>query len=270
MPLQRILIVDDEPLARERVAALVRAVAPAAELREATDGDDAVDQLSAWHPDAVFLDIQMPGRDGFGVVAAVGPEKMPLTVFVTAYDVHAIKAFDVAALDYLLKPFDERRFKAAWERLSNAHGTKAVVAESRRLAAALAALGGAVAQNGDASRAPTSSREYADRVVVKKGERTYVVKLNTVQWIESSGNYVALHAGADKHVIRETLTSLESRLDPRVFVRIHRRTIVALDAMRELQPWFGGDQVMILKDGQQLRVSRTFRERLAAAMAGVA
>ena len=272
MSIRRVLVVDDEPRARERVAALVRDCAPAAEIREAHDGDEAVEQIAGWHPDAVFLDVQMPGLGGFDVVAAIGPVKMPPTVFVTAFDAHAIRAFDVAALDYLLKPFDAKRFRAAWDRVAAAASTRTVVAESRKLAAALAALTGEQsASPGEAgARADAPHRPYADRVVVKRGERIYFVKLAGVQWIESNGNYVTLHAGTEAHIIRETLTSLEARLDPRQFVRIHRRVIVSLDAMRELQPWFGGDQVMILKDGRQLRVSRTYREHLASAIAAVA
>jgi two-component system LytT family response regulator len=276
--IRRALIVDDEPLARERLAELVRRVAPGAELREVGDGDAAVEAVGAWRPEVVFLDVQMPGRDGFAVVSAVGADRMPPTVFVTAYDKHAIKAFDVAAVDYLLKPFDEPRFTAAWNRVTAHHGMRSVVEESKRLTSLLAALGDGGSPH--PSRAPLApgeptplaqdSKRWADRVVVKKGERTYIVKLSEIQWIESSGNYVTLHANKDKHVIRETLSSFESRLDPEQFVRIHRRVIIALDSMKELQPWFGGDQVMIMKDGQQLRVSRSYRERVARRLAGMA
>jgi two-component system LytT family response regulator len=274
----RVLIVDDEPLARERLASLVRAAAPTAEIREAANGDDAVEAITAWAPSVVFLDVQMPGRDGFGVVDAVGTDRMPPVVFVTAYDQHAIRAFDVAALDYLLKPFDEARFRAAWKRATRAHTLRTLAVESGRLARLLVHLGGdeamppgaPAAATHDGREAPAAARRWADRVVVKKNQRTFLVRLADVQWAESSGNYVVLHAGRDAHEVRETLTSLESRLDPSQFVRIHRRVIVAVDAMKELQPWFGGDQVMILKDGTQLRVSRSYRERVARRLAGMA
>ncbi|HVZ50146.1 MAG TPA: LytTR family DNA-binding domain-containing protein [Gemmatimonadaceae bacterium] len=271
----RVLIVDDEPLARERLAGLVRAVEPAAEIREAANGDDAVDAIAAWAPSVVFLDVQMPGRDGFGVVDAVGTDRMPPVVFVTAYDQHAIRAFDVSALDYLLKPFDEARFRAAWKRATRAHTLRTLAVESGRLARLLTHLDGpppgtAAAPPPDAGAAGAPVRRWADRVVVRKNQRTILVRLADVQWIESSGNYVALHARRETHEVRETLTSLESRLDPSQFVRIHRRVIVAVDAMKELQPWFGGDQVMILKDGTQLRVSRSYRERVAKRLAGMA
>jgi two-component system LytT family response regulator len=279
----RVLIVDDEPLARERLATLVALVAPGAELRESGNGEEAVEAIGAWAPTMVFLDVQMPGLTGFEVVETVGTDKMPPTVFVTAYDQHAIRAFDVAAVDYLLKPFDEERFRAAWKRAAQADKLRTVARESGRLAELLMqvatgegreARGGSL-EAGD-SRPPfergeaRGERRWADRVVVKKNQRTILIKLADVQWIESAGNYVSLHVGRDTHEVRETLTSLESRLDPARFVRIHRRMIVAVDAMRELQPWFGGDQVMIMKDSTQLRVSRSYREQVAKRLAGMA
>jgi len=281
--ISRVLVVDDEPLARERLISLLRAQVPAAQVREAGNGDTAVEAIRAWQPEVVFLDVQMPGRDGFEVVAEVGADRMPPTVFVTAFDQHAIRAFDVAAIDYLLKPFDDERFKAAWQRVAAHEGIRAAVAETQRLAslltqvAAAGAVGvggaggaaGAASAGSAGSHELASARRWADRVVVKKDQRTIVVKLADVQWMESSGNYVVLHSGRDVHQIRETLAGLESRLDPQRFVRIHRRVIVAIDAMKELQPWFGGDQVMILKDGGQLRVSRSYRERLASQLAGM-
>jgi two-component system LytT family response regulator len=213
---------------------------------------------------------------------------MPPTVFVTAYDQHALHAFDVAAVDYLLKPFDDERFAAAWERLRSRAAAGTIAAEARRVGALLTSLGNTAAPNagrvhgnengngngnGNASSygngsSETSRLPYIDRIVVRRDQRTYFVRLADVQWIESSGNYVILHAGKDRHEVRETLQSLEARLDPRRFTRIHRRLIVALDAIRELQPWFGGDQVMILQDGTKLRVSRTHRVSLERALRG--
>lgn len=282
--IERILIVDDERLARVRVAERLRAIAPNVALQEAADGATAAQLVGSWHPDAVFLDVQMPEMDGFAVVQAVGADKMPPTVFVTAYDQHALHAFDVAAVDYLLKPFDDERFAAAWERLRSRAAAGTIAAEARRVGALLTSLGNSAAPNagngigngngngtanghaiggGESARPP-----HIDRIVVRRDQRTYFVRLADVQWIESSGNYVILHAGKDRHEVRETLSALESRLDPRRFTRIHRRLIVALDAIRELQPWFGGDQVMILQDGTKLRVSRTHRVSLERALRG--
>jgi two-component system LytT family response regulator len=258
----RILIVDDEPLARERVADLVRRQSPTAELREAGSGDAAVALISAWRPQVVFLDVQMPEGSGLEVVTRIGPQDMPCTVFTTAYDEYAVHAFDLAAVDYLLKPFDEERFARAWARAMERQTQQAVVEHARQLGVLLAGhAAGAV------SARPTVPR-YIDRVVVKQDQRTVVVMLADVQWMESDGNYVILHAGRDRYQLRDTLTSLESRLDPRRFVRIHRQTIVDMRAMKELQPWFGGDQMMILRDGQRLKVSRNLRAEVAKRLAG--
>lgn len=264
--IERVLVVDDEPLARERVTGLLRALAPHAMLREAGSGTASVELIQAWHPDAVLLDIQMPGGDGFDVVARVGAAAMPPTIFVTAHDSYALRAFDVAAVDYLLKPFGDDRFGAAWQRLVERHATGAVVEQARRLTALLEATSSSAPTGGGAEARP--SRGWIDRLVVKADERTIVVPLAGVQYLESDGNYVVLHAGAQRHTVRETLRSLESRLDPSQFVRIHRRLIVALAAMKELQPWFAGDQVMILIDGRKLRVSRSYRDALARRLAG--
>jgi two-component system LytT family response regulator len=276
--LERILIVDDERLARVRLAERLRALAPHVEIEEASDGATAARLVQAWHPDAVFLDVQMPEMDGFAVVQAVGADRMPPTVFVTAYDQHALRAFDVAAVDYLLKPFDDERFAAAWERLRARAAAGTIAAEARRVGALLSSLGAATmgASGSPATpvhdAAPTNGvggrPSYLDRMAVRRDQRTYFVRLADVQWIESSGNYVVLHAGRERHEVRETLSALEARLDPRRFTRIHRRLIVALDAIRELQPWFGGDQVMILHDGAKLRVSRTHRASLERALRG--
>ncbi len=288
--IERVLIVDDERLARVRVAERLRALAPNVSVQEAADGASAAQLVDSWHPDAVFLDVQMPEMDGFAVVQAVGAERMPPTVFVTAYDQHALHAFDVAAVDYLLKPFDDERFAAAWDRLNSRAAAGTIAAEARRVGALLTSLGNSAAPsaanghanghvngngngNGHANGSGSALGEgqrpaYIDRMIVRRDQRTYFVRLADVQWIESSGNYVILHAGKDRHEVRETLQALEARLDPRRFTRIHRRIIVALDSIRELQPWFGGDQVMILQDGTKLRVSRTHRVSLERALRG--
>ncbi len=260
--IDRILIADDEPLARERVRELVRQLAPAAAIKEVGDGDAAVEAIRQWAPQGVFLDIQMPGRDGFAVLSAIGPSAMPATVFVTAYDTHALEAFDAAAVDYLLKPFDDARFATSWQRLVRAHAHASIAAEARRLGALLAAV------SGDGAPVESSPAAFAERVLVRDGERTYPLALKDVRWMQSEGNYVDLFSSAGKHTLRETLSNLESRLDPARFVRVHRRVIVAIDQIKELQPWFAGDQVLILKDGTKLRVSRTRREAVQARLEG--
>lgn len=295
----RVLIADDEPLARERLALLVKRANPSAEIVEATNGADALGMLNASTPDVLFLDVQMPTLDGFEVLQALEPAKRPTTVFVTAFDAYALKAFEVSAVDYLLKPFDDDRFMAMWQRVGERRAMKAVVQETERFAELLAQLRGAApganpldsaragsstygdvatnlrasqpAQRSDGSvgATPAGAKRFTDRVLIKHDGRSVMIRLNDVQWIESAGNYVVLHVGKEKHQLRETLTNLESRLDPGQFVRIHRRVIVNVDAMRELQAWFGGDQIMILKDGTKLRVSRNFRDHVASRLSGV-
>jgi two-component system LytT family response regulator len=264
--IRRVLVVDDEPLAREHLTELVRAVAPRVEVREAGDGEAALDSIHAFAPDVVFLDVQMPACDGFEVIAAIGVERMPLTVFVTAFDRHAIHAFAVSAVDYLLKPFDAERFREAWVRTETRHALNGVLAESQRLASLLASI--ATAGRAMTPFAVPPARAFVDRLIVTHKQRTFIVKLADVEWIEAAGNYVLLHTSSAEHKVRERLSALEERLDPDRFVRIHRRVVVSLDAIRELQPWFGGDQVLILRNGRQLRVSRTFRRRVARRLAG--
>lgn len=283
----RVVIADDEPLARERLALLVKQANPDADIVEATNGADALALLRASTPDVLFLDVQMPALDGFEVLHSLESAKWPTTVFVTAFDAYALRAFEVSAVDYLLKPFDDERFKATWQRIGERRAMKAVVQETEKFAELLSQLRGGPSAlvageangrgigtaNGSAHANArgdgNGQRRYTDRVLIKHEGRSFMVRLSDVQWIESAGNYIVLHAGKDKHQLRETLTNLEARLDPALFVRIHRRMIVAVDAMRELQAWFGGDQIMILKDGTRLRVSRNFREHVADRLSGV-
>ncbi len=263
--IQRVLIADDEPLARKRLGTLVHLASPCTDIFEAEDGDAAVDAIAACAPEIVLLNMQMPGRNGFDVIRAVGVGNMPLTVLVTAPDQYAMHGAEVPAVDYLFKPFDDDRFRAAWTRAEVKYAMQAALADSKRLAALIERME-SLATAGTLLAEP--SKRFADRVVIKKDARTTLVRTADVQWAESKGNYVMLHTTSGDHLVRETLASLESRLDPDVFVRIHRRTIVAIDAIKEVHPWFWGDQVLILRDGRQLRVSRTLRQRVARRLAG--
>jgi two-component system LytT family response regulator len=202
-------------------------------------------------PDLVFLDVQMPGMDGFDVIDAVGPERMPAVVFVNAYDEHALRAFEVHALDYILKPFDDTRFREALR-----HARRFVDSDlDEQLRARLKLL--------LKERATSSEQEqYTGRIMVRVRDRIRIVPVNDVDWFESAGNYVRIMSGTNSFLIRRTLTSLAGTLDPARFVRIHRSTIVNLDRIQELQPAAGGDYIAILKDGRKLRVSRAFREAL--------
>jgi two-component system LytT family response regulator len=244
----RVLIVDDEPLARERIRTLLLEEPGVEIVGEAADGITGAESVLALSPDIVFLDVQMPGADGFDLIEAVGSSKMPFVVFVTAYDRYALKAFDVHALDYLLKPFDRERFRQALTRArQQVHRTSGGEIE-RRLAAIVEDL------------RPAKAR--TERFVVKSGGRIFFVRTAEIDWIEAAGNYVKLHVGADSHLIRETMNAVEHKLSPDVFVRIHRCHIVNIEQVRELQPWFNGEYAVFLKNGTRLTLSRGYRERL--------
>jgi two-component system LytT family response regulator len=246
----KVLIVDDEPLARERLRELL-AAEPDVELAgECGDGEAAVRAIRESAPDLVFLDVQMPGGGGFDVIREVGPERMPHVVFATAHDEFALRAFDVAALDYLLKPFDEARVRRSLGRVR-----ERIAGGGPRLDPALAALLEGV--RGEAS--------YPERLTVRTGTRYAVVRVADVDWIAAEDNYVRLHVGRATHLMRETLAAMERSLDPRRFVRIHRSTVVNVDRVRSIESWGVGEFLLVLQDGTRLQSSRGFRERVREA-----
>jgi two-component system LytT family response regulator len=248
----RTLIVDDEPWARTRIASLLAAEPDFTLLEPCTCGTEAIRAIVDQAPQVVFLDVRMPDIDGFEVVDAIGIEAMPLVVFATAHEEYALKAFDAGALDYLLKPFDEERFRRAVGRVRR---------ELRSPAQAAASLGGVMASL-------RRARGFAERLVVNTSGRVVFLRVEDIDWLEASGTYVMIHAGREKHLMRDTLRALEERLDPARFVRLHRSTIVNLERLRELLPWSRGEQVAVLRDGTQLTIGRAFRERLLAVMNG--
>lgn len=279
----RVLIVDDESLARQRVRRLVQTEADVEVVGEAESGHEAVSLIRELQPDLVCLDVQMPGLDGFGVLRELDGGHVPMVLFITAYDEHAQRAFDVHAVDYVLKPVDEDRFKAAFDK-ARKQRANAVAAERlgelletvRRLADGGAAMAdargevgaagnghanGATALAAGANGAGTNGR-YASRILVKQDGRMFFVKTTEIDWIEADRNYVRLHVGKISHTIRERISHLEETLDPRLFARIHRSTIVNLNRVREMQQWFSGDYVVILEDGTRLRLSRHYRDRV--------
>jgi two-component system LytT family response regulator len=242
----RALVVDDEPLARQRIRHLLRRTPDIEVVGECANGLEAVKAIEDHPPDLVFLDIQMPELDGFGVVEAVGPEQMPPTLFITAYDQHALKAFEVHALDYLLKPFSPERFQQALDRAR--HWCSAKPAErGPDLEALLAGL--------------RQERPWVDRLLVRQGDHHLLVRTVALQWIEAEDNYVRLHVEGTSYLLRQTMAGLLARLDPARFRRIHRSAIVNLDCIKEFQPWTGGDHLVIMRDGTRLTLSRTFREQ---------
>jgi two-component system LytT family response regulator len=264
----RTLIVDDEPLARRRLSRLLHEQPDVDVVGVCASGREAVDAIRRDRPDLVFLDVQMPELDGFGVLAEVGADRLPAVVFVTAYDRYALQAFEVHALDYLLKPYTPARLAAAVQRA--ARQLQAPGADAGRLAELLEHLDRerrALAQQlegtaapGPAAAAPTPA--HTGRLLVKEGERMFFVPVERVDWLEAEGNYVRLHCGREAHLVRATLGGMEEQLDARRFTRIHRSTIVNVDRVKEVRPWFAGDYVVMLQDGTELRLSRRYRDRL--------
>ena len=253
----RALIVDDEPLGRRGVRARLARADDVEVVGECAGGREAVRSIRDLAPDVVFLDVQMPGLDGFGVVEAVGPGAMPVTVFVTAYDEHALRAFEAQALDYLLKPIDDDRFDRALDRARRRVAERRESALGRRVSDALA--GAAGTPEAVPHRSPDA------RFLVDRAGRVAVVHADEVDWVEAAGDYVGLHAGRDVHLLRETMARMEDRLDPRRFVRIHRSTIVNVDRIRELRPRANREYDVVLHDGTELKLSRSYRDRLATA-----
>lgn len=274
----RVAVVDDEELARGLVLEHLAAHPDVTVVAECANGLEAIEAVATHAPDLVFLDVQMPDLDGFGVVSALGePEAMPAIVFVTAYNEYAVKAFDVNAVDYVLKPFDGERFRSAFQRARTTLEQKNSAEAGRRIKALLEeVLGEQRAQalaNAGATGVPAAAQvtnvpraRYLDRLMVKHDGRVFFVKVADVDWFEASGNYVRVHVGRVSHLIRETMHGIEAQLDPNLFARIHRAVIVNMDRIRELQPWFAGDYIVILRDGRQLKLSRTYREALQSRM----
>ncbi len=242
----RALVIDDEPLARQSVRRFLKNHPDIEIVGECGDGQSAVDAILSQKPDLVFLDVQMPEMDGFEVVSRIGVEQMPATIFVTAYDQYALKAFDANALDYLLKPFGKTRFDRALAR------ARERIAGSLDRDAAQRIL--------RAMESAATRRRYIDRFPVSENGRIVFVKAGEIQWIEAAGNYARLHAAGRSHDVRETLTSLGAKLDPATFLRIHRSAIVNVQFVKEVQPWFNGYHLVLLENGRKLRMSRYQRE----------
>jgi two-component system, LytTR family, response regulator len=252
----RVLIVDDEMLARQRISDLLEKEPDVDIVGVAGDGAEAVDAIRKLHPDLVFLDVQMPGTSGLQVVDAVGAEEMPATIFVTAFDQFALKAFDRAALDYLVKPFDDERFAQAFRRARKAIELKEVGRMTKRL---LSMLG----DNPQAAVAAAEKKsDYLERISVESRGQVRVVPVDKIDYITASGPYAELHVGDHTFAIRERMQTLEERLDPAVFFRIHRSAIVRLDRIDTLTRHAGGDYGVRLKSGVELSLSRGRREEL--------
>jgi two-component system LytT family response regulator len=267
----RVLIVDDEALARQRLEDLLRQEDNVEIVGQADNGEAAIAAIRSLNPDLVFLDVQMPGATGIDVIRTIGTESMPATVFVTAYDQYALKAFDLAAIDYLVKPFDDERFEQAFARARRLIELEEVDRLSGQLLAVL--QGGQGGNNGNSTAAPGSAApggvvppagkpEYLERIAVETRGQVRVVPVGDIEYITASGPYAELHANGRAHVIRERMQMLEERLDPARFFRIHRSAIVRLDQIETLLRDPGGDYGVKLRSGVQLSVSRNRVEQL--------
>jgi two-component system, LytTR family, response regulator len=248
----RVLIVDDEPLARDRIRRLLNEESDMMVIGECADGISAVNSIKELLPDLVFLDVQMPEMDGLRVLHETGGQSYPAIVFVTAYDSYAIQAFEVHAVDYLLKPFDRQRFQGALQRVRQRLGEEKQNKLQSQIHEFMQSLG--------------KSPQYHQRLAVKSDGRVILLNVTDVEWLESAGNYICLHVGKQTHIIRETLNQLEEHLDPKHFVRIHRSAIVNMDRVQELRPYFHGDYKIILHNGVELSLSRKYRDELTRRM----
>jgi two-component system LytT family response regulator len=243
-PVIRTLIVDDELPARKKIRRFLESDKEVRIIGEARDGPEAIEAIQNSRPDLVFLDIQMPGADGFRVIEAVESAR-PQVIFVTAYHEHAVRAFEVEAVDYLLKPFDLRRLRTALDRAKERIHHEEPGVSGRALTRLLGEL-----QSGLA------------RLLVKGEERSFFVNVDEIDWIQAANNYVELHTSRGKHLIRGTLTALDERLDSSRFVRISRSAVVNLDRVKEIRDWSHGDRLLVLRDGTELILSRFYRNRL--------
>jgi two-component system, LytTR family, response regulator len=245
----RTLLVDDEPLAREGMRMHLADQDDVEIVGESGDGEEAVQAIEALQPDLVFLDIQMPGLDGFDVLEALEPP-LPHVVFVTAYDEFALRAFDAHALDYLLKPVDADRLERALDRVRERIGAPKREDVDSRVLTLLEDL--------------RSRGNHLRRIAVRTGSRLVIVRTEEIDWIEAASNYAQLHVGEKTYTVRETMAGLETKLDPEQFIRVHRSMIVRIDRIRELEPLFQGDYLILMKDGTRLTSSRTYRDRIRA------
>jgi two-component system LytT family response regulator len=241
----RVLIVDDEPLAREGIKLMLRS---ASHVMEARNGREAVAKIRDETPDLVLLDVQMPRMDGFAVVEAVGADKMPVVIFVTAHDQYAIRAFEINAVDYLLKPVTEERFRLAFDRARKRLRAASADESTRQMQAVLDAI--------------ANPRQYLSRLAIRSGDRTILLAIDEVEWIEAAQNYVRVHAGQATHLLHVPMNTIETSLDPERFVRVHRSHIVNLQSIKHLWTLSHGQYILELISGERLQSSRSYGEKI--------
>ncbi len=249
----RTVIIDDEPTARRGIRLLLEKDSMVQIVGEAAGGIEAVDLMQRERPDLAFLDVQMPGCDGFQALSRVGAASPPAVVFVTAYDEHALKAFDVSAVDYLLKPYDDTRFYAALDRAKREIRRRSADEVNAHLSQLLTYL----------QKPEVPKPAENDRIMIKSSGEILFLKADEIDYIQADGDYMKFHVAGRNHLMRETMARLEARLDPKRFIRIHRSTMVNIDRMRKLSPSFAGEYAVVLYDGTKLKLSRGYHERIA-------
>jgi two-component system LytT family response regulator len=245
----RAVIADDEPLAQQRILRLLTTEPDIEVAAVCGNGLETLDAIRAHKPDLIFLDVQMPEVDGIGVLREIGPQNFPVAIFITAYDSYALQAFEANALDYLLKPFDEARFHSAVARARNHIANTKRRELTDRLLALL-----------DEVNVPQNNG--ADRLIIKSGGRVVFIKTAEIDWVEAAANYVRIHSGTETYLMRETMNSFEARLDSSKFIRIHRSSIVNIEKIKELQPCNSGEYIVVLRNGKELSLSRSFKDRI--------
>ena len=259
----RVLIVDDEPLAREGIRLLLENESDIEVVGEAADGAEAIEAIESLRPALVFLDVQMPGMSGVEVLEKLDRANIPEVIFVTAYDQYALRAFEQHALDYLLKPFDDERFHDALVEARRRIRERGADRLGQRLMALLSEFRGAGEDSSpEGSVAAKSTSPFAHRLAVRTSGRIYFLRTEEIDWIEAADYYVKLHVGTKSHLMRESMNTLEKQLDPEMFLRVHRSSIVNLDRVKELHAGGGTDHAVVLQDGTRLKLSRSRRERL--------
>ena len=260
----RTIIVDDEPLARRGLELRLREAADVEIVRQCANGREALAAINELQPDMMFLDIQMPGMSGFDVIKQVPQESLPMIVFVTAFDRFAIEAFEAHALDYLLKPVDETRLERALDRVRAQHEQRQAMAQREQLMAMLADVTGKgeIESGHGAGTSGAAARRYATMLPIRVGRETIRLDVAAIDWIDAAGDYMCVHAASQTHVLRATMKELEGMLDPEVFQRVHRSTIVNLARVRSLRPHLNGECFLKLESGQEVKLSRSFRDKV--------
>lgn len=262
----RAIIVDDEALARRGLVIRLAGAADVEVVAECVNGREALAAIAEHAPDLMFLDIQMPGLSGLDVLARIPQESMPMVVFVTAFDRFAIEAFEAHALDYLLKPVDDERFQRAIERVRAQWEQRQAMAQREHLMALLADLQGKGEIEPEAllGLGTAAKRRYASMLPIRNGQETLRLDVSTIDWIDAAGDYMCLHADGQTHVLRATMRELEQMLDPAVFQRVHRSTIINLKRVKSLRPHSNGECFLKLVSGQEIKLSRSFRDKVEA------